>query len=175
MSPRCHHSAEQKKKNPCKKCLSAKKQQWMKRREQQCLANIFSAPGTPGTRLCSPAQDAPAWLAVQPSDLPWVARMSGLPRGAPVLSYKSVTSAPVVPPNFSQPAPSACLVCPPCLALSGTGTPFCSQTKLHCKSLLRDLKNHSAAFSHTDHAKGWCTNFSLIPAPGFIFIPGKPG
>lgn len=49
------------------------------------------------------------------------------------------------------------------------------QTSHHCKSLLRDLKNHSAAFSHTDHAKGWCTNFSLIPAPGFIFIPGKPG
>lgn len=91
-------------------------------------------------RSSSGLRGGSAWLAAWWSHLPLAARMCGLAREAPVLSSKSVTSAPVGPPKFLQPAPSAGLVCLPCLAvpaLSETGSPSCVQTKLlitgnHC-------------------------------------------
>lgn len=140
-SPYCHHS-------PGKKNPFPFHQQW-KKRSASLWKTSSSAP------RATPTQDAPDQLAAWGSNLPLASRLFGLAREE-LCSPPGVSLWPLWIHETSQPLPSSGLGCLPSCpaewALSAADShPSCCQTKLlfirnHC---LRDLRNHSTAFSES--------------------------
>lgn len=153
LSSRCYPSPGQK--NPRKKCLSAKKQQWMKRRECYCLANSCLCSRDSTNPGCSSSRMAEWW-----SDLPLAARISGLAREALVLSSKSITSAFVVHQIFHNlPLQQGLSACPAQLCQLSVWLAAFPVLKPNSSSL-EIIAQGPGKPPHsflTDHPKGWGT------------------